>query len=146
MTIMILLICLTVWGTANEPETPGDTELTAHHTQCVCVCVGGAHTGQTQCPSAADEEDVSSSSSLPPALRAQLRQITCPANECAVKAGLPACCADPESSTLRSPARLIEAEQVMCNTPLQVGGGWLFPSEDAAGIFVFRFSASRCRL
>lgn len=159
MTIMILLICLTVWGTANEPRAghgdrrserlaPGDTR--RHGTDCaphtVCVWGGGAHTGQTQCPSAPDEEDVSSSSSLPPALRAQLRQITCPANECAVKAGLPACCADPESSTLRSPARLIEAEQVMCNTPLQVGGGWLFPSEDAAGIFVFRFSASRCRL
>lgn len=129
MTIMILLVCLTVWGTANEPRAghgdrrserlaPGDTELTAHHTQCLCVC--GAHTGQTQCPSAADEEDVSSSSSLPPALRVQLRQITCPTNECAVKAGLPACCSDPESSTLRSPARHIEAEQVMWNTPLQV--------------------------
>lgn len=126
---MILLVCLTVWGTANEPRAghgdrrserlaPGDTELTAHHTQCLCVC--GAHTGQTQCPSAADEEDVSSSSSLPPALRVQLRQITCPTNECAVKAGLPACCSDPESSTLRSPARHIEAEQVMWNTPLQV--------------------------
>lgn len=68
------------------------------------------------------------------------------ANECAVKAGLPA--SDPESSALRSPARLTEAEHAAAGP---VGGGRLFPSEDAAGIFhwkglVFRFSASRRRL